>query len=56
MTCIVERPNPLDHPIACNGCGWIGVYGEAIAKDTLRCPKCDDTVHGIKHDPHGTVQ
>jgi RNase P subunit RPR2 len=56
ITMDVEQPDPMESPVACDSCGWIGKYGEVIARDKLRCPKCDDTVHVVKHDPHGTVQ
>jgi predicted Zn-ribbon and HTH transcriptional regulator len=56
MMDIVERPDRMESPVACDSCGWIGKYGEVIARDKLRCPKCDDTIHAVKHEPHGTIQ
>ena len=56
MTDIVERPDHFDRPVSCDDCAWIGSYREVIAKDKLRCPKCDGTVHAVKHDPHETLQ
>lgn len=31
----------LKRPIVCETCRWKGVNGDLIAKDVLRCPKCN---------------
>ncbi len=31
----------LRRSIYCNDCPWIGISGDLIARDKLRCPKCD---------------
>lgn len=30
----------MKRPVSCP-CGWVGRMGELIARDVLRCPKCD---------------
>ncbi len=37
----MDRNQHLKRPVSCDDCGWIGINGELIAKDVLRCPKCD---------------
>lgn len=53
---MIEEIDPLDRMAACDSCGWVGRYGETIAKDVLRCPECDCTVHVVIHKQHETVQ
>jgi len=31
----------LHRDVACDACSWVGINGELIARDKLRCPKCD---------------
>jgi Zn finger protein HypA/HybF involved in hydrogenase expression len=36
-----NRNNHLERACWCNACRWHGVVGKLIARDKLRCPKCD---------------
>jgi len=31
----------LDRFVTCGTCGWVGKLGKVMAKDVLRCPKCN---------------
>jgi Zn finger protein HypA/HybF involved in hydrogenase expression len=31
----------LKRSMYCDDCPWVGISGELIARDKLRCPKCD---------------
>lgn len=31
----------LSRDVACKACPWTGKNGDLIARDRLRCPKCD---------------
>lgn len=33
--------DPLDERWACLVCFWLGRFGELMAKDVLRCPRCN---------------
>lgn len=35
--------DPLTETWCCLVCFWKGCFGEIIARDTLRCPKCDSS-------------
>ena len=35
------KPSPLEGAAVCLDCRWKGRVGELMARDTLRCPKCD---------------
>lgn len=39
---LLENPkDALAEPAVCLDCSWKGTVGALMAKDTLRCPKCD---------------
>lgn len=39
----MDENRHLKRPVRCEGggCEWIGLNGDLIAKDKLRCPECD---------------
>lgn len=47
----------LRRSMYCDNCDWIGISGELIARDKLRCPKCDsERVKYLVADAPQTVQ
>ena len=50
----MNEPDPLDEQWCCLTCYWKGRSGELMAKDALRCPRCDsNNIHpaDIKRRP-----
>ena len=50
----MDQDMHLKRAVICEGCAWAGISGELIAKDKLRCPRCDgDQIHyvGIAEQP-----
>ena len=42
----------LDRFVTCVTCGWVGKLGKVMAKDTLRCPKCNSAAIGYVVPAH----
>jgi predicted Zn-ribbon and HTH transcriptional regulator len=42
----------LDRFVTCGTCGWVGKLGKVMAKDVLRCPKCNSAEIGYVVPAH----
>ncbi len=56
---MIDQDMHLKRPVHCEGegCKWIGLNGDLIAKDTLRCPECgSDKIYYIIIDAPARTQ